>query len=401
MPKQGRRVRKAHTDGGTSVAAGSEDEAPGTAAASSLAEPMVVDGSVPSFDEELSEPGERPPKSAKVAGPIAGAEASSEAAAAPAPPGLMEIMLRLEQKVTTMAFDMARTNQRLEHQDDKFLALDQHIASAVGALDTRFETFKEEVNSKLAELSLAPPPSASASSGLQPGQRKAPWEKKPTATEAAPGASASSAASPTIPKPAVHSSSTPVAGKNTNPNRLWIKGFGTTQTSMLMATSAKAYIADLPPDLRVGARVQAAGFGVAIAVVFPSRESADLAFPILRELQHTFLDPRTKVLEKLRVTRDLPFAVRSRNRVQGMLWTKVKEHLVNSKIEFSGLAQSNGTLFVIVGESPIDVFKIKSIKEGETSRFEASASFANLLSFGISREVASDWADDASGAQLG
>jgi hypothetical protein len=394
MPKRGKKLVKSHTDGGTSVA-GSEDEAPGIAAASSSpAEPMVVDGSVP-FDEEPSDSGERPPKTAKVAGPPA-------VAATPDIAALLQAVLRMDENITNMGFAQARTNQRLEHQDDKFLALDHHITSAVGALDTRFEDFKEEVNRKLAELSVSTPPSASASSGLQPGrlseQRKAPWEKAPAGKGAAHDAPASSAASPNIQKPPVLPAA-PVTGKNMN--RLWIKGFATCQTSMLMATSAKAFIAALPPDLQAGTRVQASGFGTAIAIAFPSKENADLAFPLLKDLQHTFLDPSSKVLEKLRVTRDLPFAVRSRNRVQGLLWTKVKEHLVKSKTDFNGLAVSNGTLYVIVGESPIDVFKIKSIKEGESSRFEASASFANLLRFGISREVASNWADDASGAQLG
>ena len=114
-----------------------------------------------------------------------------------------------------------------------------------------------------------------------------------------------------------------------------------------------------------------------------------MAFPFLKELDRSFLDPRTEILGKLRVTKDLPFAVRCRNRIQGLLWTQVKDHLVKSKIDFNGLAVSNGTLYV------------KTIKEGESSRFEASACFANLLKFGISREVASDWADEASGAQMG
>jgi hypothetical protein len=398
--RRDRKLAKTHTDGGTSVAPDSGDEAPGPAAApSSPGGPMAVDGSAPHFEEvpsEESEVGERPSKTAKVSGPVAGAEE-------PASDSMLQVLLRMEKDFKNLGFAQARLEQRFEHQDDKFDALDRRIDSAVGAFDTRFETLKNEVNGKLAELSQATPPSTSASSGLPPGRlsqlQKAPFEKSSAAKGAAPDAPASSAGSPTIPKPAVHSSPTPVAGKNMN--KLWIKGFGTTQTSMLMAVPAKAFIAALPPDLQAGARVQASGFGTAIAISFPSKEKADLAFPFLKELDRSFLDPRTEILGKLRVTKDLPFAVRCRNRIQGLLWTQVKDHLVKSKIDFNGLAVSNGTLFVIVGESPFEVFKIKTIKDGESSRFEASACPAFLSKFGISRELASDWAEEASGTQMG
>jgi hypothetical protein len=167
-----------------------------------------------------------------------------------------------------------------------------------------------------------------------------------------------------------------------------------------MAPVAKTFIAALPPDLQEGARVQASGFGSAIAIMFPSKEKADLAFPLLKELDESFLDPRTEVLGKLRVTKDLPFAVRCRNRVQGLIWTKLNDHLVKSKIDFKNIATSNGALWVIVGESPFEVFKIKTIKEGESSKFEVVACHDNLPKFGISRELAFVWAEEASDAQV-
>jgi uncharacterized protein YigA (DUF484 family) len=413
MAKKGKVAKETKKDeAGRTLRRGASEPCPASASgmavddpSSSDAEAPVVFGPVAPIVVENTQSAEPASKRPNI-GSCAGVPVPVAAVASSDPPGLMEIILRMEEKITNMAWEQARTNQRLEHQDGKFIDLDHHITDAVDALDSRFEAFKNEVNSKFAGLCLAAPSSASASSGLPgrlPEQRFSPWEKSPwekwekqTAAKG-PAPDVPAAASP-IPKPAVHSSSTPVAGKNMN--KLWIKGFATTQTSMLMAASAKAYLAALPPDLQTDVRVQAAGFGVAIAVVFPSKESADLAFPIFKELQLPFLDPRTNILGKLRVARDLPFAARYRNRVQGILWQHVKDHLVKSKVEFSAIAQSNGTLFVIVKEVPFDVFKIKSIKEGETSRFEATAMFANLLSFGISREVASAWADEASGAQL-
>jgi hypothetical protein len=346
--------------------------------------------------------------------------ASSSAAAAPAPdvevPATPPVMLAppddeqsTRDMFRSMMASMAALTADVKSSTAKSVLLEAKVESVTGKLsnlDSKIEALQQETNAKFAALSLAgpgpPAPAAAPAARVQSGSGSA-WDRRTDALRQGGNSSASAAASatPAAAHASQHSAQSSSSPAGTVKNRLWIKGFISTQTSMLMAVSARAYLATLPPDLQADGRVQAAGFGVAISLIFSSKASADAAYNELREVKLPFLDPKTGISECLRVTRDLPFTARSRNRVTGALWTQVSKHLKDSKHDFNGLAQSNGCLYVIIKESPVELFKVLTVKEGETSRFDATANFANLLQFGISRELATTWSDEASGAQLG
>jgi hypothetical protein len=317
---------------------------------------------------------------------------------------MMATMTRLEHNNIAQAATAAATTAQVVADlgtkfDNKFTTLEAQFADFQTQTAARFAAMAAP---PAAAAHAGPGPSAPAAAPaawVQVGSGQA-WNRRTDALRQGGASSASAAgpaAAPAAPPAPVRQSP---AGANTK-HRIWIKGFITTQTSMLMAASARAYLATLSPDLQADGRVQAAGFGVAISLVFTSKAFSDAAFNELREVKLPFINPKTGISEALRVTRDLPFAARSRNRVTGALWTKVNKHLVDGGHDFKGLAQSNGSLYVIVEESPVELFKVLTVKEGETSRFDSTVNFANLPQFGISRELATAWSDEASGAQLG
>jgi hypothetical protein len=352
-----------------------------------------------------------PPASA----PVAPAEGTTSSSSTGAPAltidglghmfqAMMATMNRMEHNNITQAATAAATTAQVVADlgtkfDNKFTTLEAQFADFQTKTAARFAAMAAP---PAAAAHAGPGPSAPAdapAAWVQVGSGQS-WNRRTEALRQG-GASSASAAGPApapaaAPAPARQSP----AGANTK-HRIWIKGFITTQTSMLMAASARAYLATLSSDLQADGRVQAAGFGVAISIVFSSKAFSDAAFDELREVKLPFINPETGISEAIRVTRDLPFVARSRNRVTGALWTKVNKHLVDGGHIFKGLAQSNGSLYVIVKESPVELFKVLTVKEGETSRFESTVKYANLPQFGISRELATAWSDEASGAQLG
>jgi hypothetical protein len=409
-----RQKKLARKASGASAAAADSSEGE-AAAASASASAMSID-TTPPFDE--SDKDESDIKRARIKDAPAGAptpaepsEAPASASAPPAEPSSSSSTGAPALDIAglgTMFQAMMATMTRIESAGTAQAAA---ATAQVGALDTKivtletqFAEFQAKTAARFTALESAP------AATLNPAEPAAHSEVVPPAwvqtgtgdgwgrRAAAPALASSRTASGSAARPVPTSPSSSAA--TTGKNRIWVKGFVTTQTSMIMATSAKAYIGHLSPALQADARVQAAGFGVAISVVFSSKENADLAFDALREVKLPFLNRSTKMSEALRITRDLPFTARSRNRVTGVLWTHVNIHLRDTGVTGYSLAQSNGRLYVIIDESPLELFKVMSVKEGETSRFETTANFANLLRYNISREIAATWADEASGAQL-
>jgi hypothetical protein len=323
-----------------------------------------------------------------------GASAGAASSAAPADANLVDMMQQLLNNFQGLRTDVNASVAALDFKfDAKIAAMQKTIDDQQRSVDARFATMDPVHRTDPWTRARAAGAAGAASTSLARAADAASASASAAAAPAAPAVRVPAAAA----APAASSSAAAV-GKG---DRLWVKGFVTTQTHMLMAVSAREYLAKLPPVLAAEGRVQANGFGVAISLVFSSKALTDQAFTILRDLRVPFVDPSSGETVPLRITRDLPLHARSRNRVTGILWGHVNKHMETTNESDFKVAQSNGRLYVLIKGSPVELFQIKTVKEGETSRLEATANFANLLRFGISRAVATVWSDEASGAQLG
>jgi hypothetical protein len=184
-------------------------------------------------------------------------------------------------------------------------------------------------------------------------------------------------------------------GGGHRPTRIWIKGFRETLTTRFLNDFARGAIDKLSPELRVGAKTGAPGFGPSVYIDFPlDARIAEIKDALNKlKLQHTDEDGK---VHALRISSDLPLAVRHKARVLGELWKLVEAHLsalpVGTKPKDFKLGNSNGKLFLILGHRPLELFSTSIDDQGT---LHLNPNLANLNKFQISDDMARSWASAA------
>jgi hypothetical protein len=184
-------------------------------------------------------------------------------------------------------------------------------------------------------------------------------------------------------------------GGSHRPTRIWIKGFGETLTTRFLNDYAQSAVDQLPPDLRAGAKTGAPGFGPSVYVDFPPEARISVIKDALVKLSLKHTDEAGKV-HSLRISSDLPLAVRHKARVLGELWKLVEAHLSShpscSSLSGYKLGNSNGKLFLILGPRPLELFNTSADDHGT---LHINPNLDNLNKFEISEAMARSWATSA------
>jgi hypothetical protein len=174
-------------------------------------------------------------------------------------------------------------------------------------------------------------------------------------------------------------------------------------TTRFLNDFARGVVDKLSPDLRVGAKTGAPGFGPAVYIDFPLDARIAVIKDALNKLELKHTDEDGKV-HALRISSDLPLAVRHKARVLGELWKLVEAHLsdlpVGSKPKDFKLGNSNGKLFLVLGHRPLELFSTSVDDQGT---LHLNPNLANLTKFQITEAMARSWASSAgrSAARLG
>jgi hypothetical protein len=226
-----------------------------------------------------------------------------------------------------------------------------------------------DINERIAKLRAAAPPIA------VPAPRRA-------------ASSSGRATSPT---------STPTPGGH-RPTRLWLKGFRETLTSKFLNDYANKAVARLPPEHRVGAKPGAPGFGAVVYVDYPP---GTLMTPIKKafaDLQLAHVDDEGKE-HPIRVATDQPLAVRHKGRLLGELWKLVEPHLA-TLLEATcprahKLGTSNGKLFLVVTDRPVELFSTALDDQGNLT---INGNKNNVLKYGITEAIIQSWITTATRA---
>jgi hypothetical protein len=219
---------------------------------------------------------------------------------------------------------------------------------------------------------------------------KADTAKLAAAPSTTPASSYAAAAS----RAASSSGGGPVGGTH-RPTRIWIKGFGEVLTTRFLNDFAQGAVDKLPPELRAGAKTGAPGFGPAVYIDFPPDSRIAVIKDALVKLSLKHTDEGGKV-HPLRISSDLPLAVRHKARVLGELWKLIEAHLTShpscSSLSGFKLGNSNGKLFLITGPRPIELF---STSVDDHGTLHINPNLTNLNKYEISDAMARSWATSA------
>jgi hypothetical protein len=220
--------------------------------------------------------------------------------------------------------------------------------------------------------------------------------KLTTTTPATPthAAAAGRAASSTAPA----SSSATVAPGGYRPTRIWLKGFRETLTSKFLNEYSKNALARISPDLSAGAKPGAPGFGAVVYIDYPPGTLMNPIRKALTDLQLVHKD-EAGTEHPIRVATDQPLAVRHKGRLLGELWKLVEPHLANlpsdSRPRNFKLGTSNGKLFLVVSDRPVELFSTTMDDQGNLT---VHMNEKNSPKYGITESMAQSWITTATRA---
>jgi hypothetical protein len=251
--------------------------------------------------------------------------------------------------------------------------LNTKIEATNSKYQSDMDTLNKEIEQKLAMLKAGPGlPSRPASSA----------------------AAASSAASSGPPVPVASLGGPPSGGHR--PTRIWIKGFKETLTTKFLNDFARKAVDRLPPELRAGARTGAPGFGPAVYIDYPITTKVAPIKDALNSLKLTHTDEKGE-MHTLRISSDLPLAVRHKGRVLGELWKLVEPYLdglpAAVKPKDFKLGNSNGKLFLVLEHRPVELF---ATSVDDSGTLHITPNLANLNKYQINEGLAQSWASSAS-----
>jgi hypothetical protein len=417
------KLERSLTDGGSSAAVASDAEAPVDAdgpgaAPSSSAGPMAVDGHAP--DESSGEvpdnlveipfpedPDDRPSKVAKTASPAAAADqydihtpttTSPPVATDPVLSSMMAVLLRLEEKMTIQTQTSDRIIHRFESTDKRLATMEHRITDAVGGLDSRFAQLKNEVETKLAGLSLNAPPSTPASSSSTAAQPKPAWvqqgtsiySQRPAASPSTTAAAPAAAALPTTPAAAPRAKQEAHAAASEFGRKVIVVGFPHTLPRPALLAWWEEHKVIVPAHFHDKGTFQG-GHGKVFSVVFPTRADARLFTSAVATSQHTFqwLSPREGAGHfTINFKTEKTIQERERGRALSGAWRILSPLILKSNKYIEGYKFTTdprrGVIAVSMGNDMRELVHLKNT----AGVFSIITDDANLLYFGISHEIA-------------
>jgi hypothetical protein len=358
----------------------SESEAP--VAFGPVAPPIMVGSQAYEPDSKRPNLGTATPEAFNIGTP--GASPSGPAVAASWPPGLMEML-------ATIQHGIAKNNSLIEAQDAKVVHLNHTIIDSVGALDTRFEDFKAEVNEKFAKLAVSPNTGSSSSAAApQASAPKAAW----VWTGDGNTKTSASAAAPVAAKPAP-SSHGPAPSAATSPEfgrRVFALGFPRKLPSSALRSWWEAEKAKMASHLVTDAVFQG-GHGSTFKIMFPSRDAAKLFTASFRSNEAALQCQWTSTREgegsypiSFRPERTLP--ERDRGRALSKAWGLVSPIVGISPNWKEGMKLTtdpkSGTINVMAGQDMWELVALKPSAGG----YEVIAFDKNLAYFNVGFAVA-------------
>jgi hypothetical protein len=314
---------------------------------------------------------EQPTKHAKTAAAAASASSSGPASAtapAAAEVTMADIMTMLTNQNIKNTHDMQTFQSRFEEQDKK-----------IAQIDNRFELFKAEITNKFSELRVAPPPAASASSGAQPAQRKAPWV--PQAAAAQPAVSPA-AGGPGL-RPAARDTAEEFGRK------VIVVGFPRTLPRPALVAWWEEFRCIVPKQYYDKGTFQG-GHGKVFSVAFPTRADARMFTSAVATSQHNFQWVSPRVNEgsfKINFKTEKTVAERARGQALSGAWKIVSPLILRSSAFVDGMKFTTdprrGSIAVATGN---DMYELVQLKHSG-GVFSIVTHDENLLHFGISREI--------------
>jgi hypothetical protein len=177
-----------------------------------------------------------------------------------------------------------------------------------------------------------------------------------------------------------------------------LKGFRETLTSKFLNEYAKQALDRISPDLRAEAKLGAPGFGAVVYIDYPLGTLMNPIRKALVDLKLVHKDEEGNE-HPIRVATDQPLAVRHKGRLLGELWKLVEPHLANlpdgSCSRGFKLGTSNGKLFLVISERPVELFATALDDQGNLT-VNLSAKIPKKL--GITESLAQSWITTATKA---
>jgi hypothetical protein len=245
------------------------------------------------------------------------------------------------------------------------------------AFETDIAAINEDINTRLAEMS----------------------RKIASPTYAAAAAASSSRAGPVASAVPAVGGTLPAAGSR-RPTRIWLKGFKEVLTTKFLTEYARRAIERISPDLQVGAKPGAPGFGAAVYIDYPANTHMMSIRTALVELNLTHTDDEG-TSHNIRVSLDQSLEVRHKGRALGALWKLVEPHLAGlpaaDRPKDYKLGNSNGKLFLVLDSRPLELFATTLDDQGNMSIVPNDK---NLAKYKVSGELAQSWSIAASRSAL-
>jgi hypothetical protein len=154
---------------------------------------------------------------------------------------------------------------------------------------------------------------------------------------------------------------------------------------------AKKAVDRLPLELRTGAKTGAPGFGTAVYIDYriTTRVAPIKATLVDLNLKHK---DESGTEHSLRITSDIPLAIRHKGRVLGELWKLVEPHLsalpAAVKPNDFKLGNSNGKLFLILDHRPLELF---STATDDIGTLHVTPHAINLKKYQVDDAMAQSW----------
>jgi hypothetical protein len=156
----------------------------------------------------------------------------------------------------------------------------------------------------------------------------------------------------------------------------------------------------ISPDLRVGAKPGAPGFGAAVYVDYPANTYMQPIRNALVDLKLTHTD-NEGASHDIRVSLDQSLEVRHKGRALGELWKLVEPHMAGLpptvRPKDFKLGNSNGKLFLILDSRPLELFATSLDDQGNLSIVPNDK---NLAKYQVKDALAQAWAAAASRSAL-
>jgi hypothetical protein len=217
--------------------------------------------------------------------------------------------------INTMTTSLAKVERGLEQIQTELRQQKSHMEAVVtqveliaASTESRMKQFEDDMKTKNEDIDARLAKLAASTGTSYQRAGSAPTYASAAASSGAPGSGG--------PAPAAPTGNSPPGGHR--PTRIWIKGFKETLTTKYLNEFAKKAVDRLPLELRTGARTGAPGFGTAVYIDYPitTRVAPIKAALVDLNLKHK---DESGTEHALRITSDIPLAIRHKGRVLGEL----------------------------------------------------------------------------------